>query len=53
MAYQQYQGPGMAGLAPSREFLWQVFQRFDTFVISIYVISQLHILSIDYYHYQS
>lgn len=29
MAYQQYQGPGMAGGLPNRDFLWQVFQRVD------------------------
>jgi len=29
MAYQHYQGPGMAGAPVSRDFLWQVFQRVD------------------------
>merc|ERR1712071_14208 len=29
MAYQQYQGPGMAGGPPNQDFLWQVFQRVD------------------------
>ena len=29
MAYQHYQGPGMGGAPVSRDFLWQVFQRFD------------------------
>ena len=28
MAYQHYQGPGMAGAPASRDFLWQVFQRY-------------------------
>jgi hypothetical protein len=33
MAYQHYQGPGAVPAAPNRDFLWQVFQRLNNFVV--------------------
>ena len=41
MAYQHYQGPGMAGAPVSRDFLWQVFQRSDFLSYSTIFCHQL------------
>lgn len=44
MAYHQYQGPGVGPQQVSRDFLWQVFQRYVIAVV--YVVTVIYMVSL-------